>query len=163
MPVRDIATDPEALTFTITADFPAPPERVWQIWSDPRQLERWWGPPGYPATFVEHDFVPGGAATYYMTLPDGTRAYGWWDFVAIDAPSRLEIVDGFGHPDGTRNADLPSGRFVVTFTEADGVTTMTNTSWFARREDLDMVLQMGMAEGMREALSQVDALLGVPA
>ena len=40
--------------FTITARFDASIERVWRIWSDPRQLERWWGPPSFPATVTEH-------------------------------------------------------------------------------------------------------------
>lgn len=163
MPVREIVKDVDALTFTITADFPAPKERVWQIWSDPRLLERWWGPPTWPATFTEHDFVPGGRAAYHMTGPDGTQAHGWWRFLSIDAPHRLEIQDGFAHPDGTPDDNLPTGRFEVTFTERDGVTTMVNTSWFANAEELRQMSEMGMEEGMREALSQVDALLGVPA
>ena len=58
MTVAPHATDPEALTFTITAEFAATPDRIWQLWSDPRQLERWWGPPDWPATFVDHDLIP---------------------------------------------------------------------------------------------------------
>ena len=55
MPVTDVNKDLDALTLTITAEFDAGAERVWEMWSDPRQLERWWGPPNFPATFVEHD------------------------------------------------------------------------------------------------------------
>lgn len=161
MPVRDVVPDLDALTLTVTADFPAPRERVWQVWSDPRQLERWWGPPTWPATFVDVEFTPGGKASYYMTGPDGDEAHGWWQFVAIDEPCRLEIVDGFAHDDGTPNDDLPVGRFVVTLDEADGITTMIMTSWSASREDLEKVLAMGMAEGTRAAMSQIDGLLGV--
>ena len=47
----------------------ASPERVWQLWADPRQLERWWGPPTYPATFTQHDLAPGGHVEYHMTGP----------------------------------------------------------------------------------------------
>ena len=50
----------EALSLTVVAEFDAGVERVWQIWEDPRQLERWWGPPTWPATFEKHDFVRGG-------------------------------------------------------------------------------------------------------
>ena len=45
--------------------------RVWQLWADPRLLERWWGPPGFPATFEHHDLTPGGTITYFMSGPDG--------------------------------------------------------------------------------------------
>ena len=52
MTVTAVRKDPDALTMTLTAEFEASPERVWQLWADPRQLERWWGPPTYPATFT---------------------------------------------------------------------------------------------------------------
>ena len=61
MTVTSIDTDFEALTLTIVADFDAPRERVWELWADPRKLERWWGPPDYPATFERHELTPGGA------------------------------------------------------------------------------------------------------
>ena len=43
MPVIGVLKDEAARTLTITARFDAPIGRVWQVWSDPRQLERWWG------------------------------------------------------------------------------------------------------------------------
>ena len=74
MPVLSATPDPDQLTLTLVAEFTAPPERVWQVWSDPRQLERWWGPPTWPATFTEHDVAVGGTSRYYMTGPEGERA-----------------------------------------------------------------------------------------
>jgi len=59
MTVTNVEKDAAALTMTITADLDAPVARAWQLWEDPRQLERWWGPPMYPATFLEHDLAPG--------------------------------------------------------------------------------------------------------
>jgi uncharacterized protein YndB with AHSA1/START domain len=52
MTVTAVRKDPHALTMTIDAEFDASLERVWQLWADPLQLERWWGPPTYPATFT---------------------------------------------------------------------------------------------------------------
>jgi uncharacterized protein YndB with AHSA1/START domain len=60
MPVVEIHKDPEALTMRVVAQFAAPVARVWAAYADPRQLERFWGPPERPATFVRHDFVVGG-------------------------------------------------------------------------------------------------------
>ena len=48
-----------------------PIARVWALWADPRKLERWWGPPTFPATVLEHDLRPGGKVSYYMTSPEG--------------------------------------------------------------------------------------------
>ena len=59
MTVTSVDTDLDTLTLTLIADFTAPIEQVWQLWADPRQLERWWGPPTYPATFTRHDLSPG--------------------------------------------------------------------------------------------------------
>ena len=59
MTVTAVHKDPRRLTLTVEAEFDASAERVWQLWADPRQLERWWGPPTYPATVTTHDLAPG--------------------------------------------------------------------------------------------------------
>jgi uncharacterized protein YndB with AHSA1/START domain len=68
--------DVDNLSLTLVAEFDAPIERVWQLWADPRRLERWWGPPAYPATVESHDLTPGGGVTYFMTGPDGGATAG---------------------------------------------------------------------------------------
>ncbi|MGH2353833.1 MAG: SRPBCC family protein, partial [Chloroflexota bacterium] len=64
MTVTAVRKDAQSRTLTLEAEFHASPERVWQLWADPRQLERWWGPPTYPATVEAHDLAhdlrPGG-------------------------------------------------------------------------------------------------------
>ena len=81
MTVTAVYKDANTLTMTITAEFDASPERVWRLWADPRQLERWWGPPTYPATFTAHDFQPGGRVDYHMTGPTGDQPRGWWEIL----------------------------------------------------------------------------------
>jgi uncharacterized protein YndB with AHSA1/START domain len=78
MTVTDVRKDPGSRTLTIEAEFDASPERIWELWADPRQLERWWGPPTYPATFETHDLRPGGHVTYYMIGPEGDQPRGFW-------------------------------------------------------------------------------------
>ncbi len=95
MPVTDVTHDLETLALTITAEFAAPVERIWQIYADPRQLEQVFGPPSHPATFVDHDLTPGGRAHYYMTSPDGEKYYGWWRITEVDEPSSFAFEDGF--------------------------------------------------------------------
>ncbi|MBG6185619.1 uncharacterized protein YndB with AHSA1/START domain [Arthrobacter sp. CAN_A214] len=151
--------DAEALSFTITAEFEASVERVWRIWEDPRQLERWWGPPTWPATFESHNFVPGGTAGYFMTGPDGEKSRGWWRFATIDAPKRLEFEDGFTDEKGDPVAEMGTTRAVVTLETVDNRTRMTTTSNFESAEQLEQMLAMGMEEGMMQAMSQIDAIL----
>ncbi|HEX3510222.1 MAG TPA: SRPBCC domain-containing protein [Solirubrobacteraceae bacterium] len=159
MPVADINKDLDALTMTITAEFAAPAERVWEMWSDPRHLERWWGPPSFPATFVEHDFSPGGRVTYFMTGPDGQKHHGWWRIEELEPPRRLQFEDGFADEDGNPNEAMPTMRMTATLSEAGGLTTMTIESRFASREGMEQIVEMGMEQGMVEALGQIDAFL----
>jgi len=106
--ITDVQKDLAGLTMTVTADFDAPPERVWQLWADPRKLERWWGPPTYPATVLEHDLSVGGQVTYLMTGPEGDQHRGWWRVLAVDPPHRLEVEDGFADEKGVPRDDLPT-------------------------------------------------------
>lgn len=98
MTVVSVDKNVEALTFTIVTEFDAGVERVWRIWEDPRQLERWWGP---------H------ATVKLQPLGDRTR--------------------------------------------------MTLTSVFESQEQMEKMAGMGMEEGLRLAIEQIDALLGEPA
>jgi uncharacterized protein YndB with AHSA1/START domain len=159
MTVTSVHKDPEKLTMTITVELDATVERAWQLWADPRQLERWWGPPGYPATFVDHDFAPGGRATYFMTSPEGEKYHGWWEFIVVDPPRRLEVNDGFADDTGKPSEDMPVGRMVVTLDERDGTTVMDITSHFPSLDAMDQLLEMGQEEGMIEALGQIEAIL----
>ncbi|MDN4613345.1 SRPBCC domain-containing protein [Leifsonia sp. F6_8S_P_1B] len=158
MTVIETQKDADALTLTFVAEFEAPRERVWQLWADPRQLERWWGPPGYPATFEKYDFEPGGEADYYMTTPEGEKPRGWWRMLAIDPPSRLEFEYGFSNDDGTKAPGDPA-RGIVTFEERDGVTRMTTLNRFPSAGEYAESMEMGMEEGMRQAMGQIDDLL----
>ncbi|MCK2029831.1 SRPBCC family protein [Microbacterium galbinum] len=159
MPVTDVITDAENLTMTVVADLAAPVERVWDAYSDPRQLERFWGPPGWPATFTHWDHTVGGKANYTMNGPRGETASGAWEFLNIDGPNGFEVLDAFADEDGTPNPDLPSMRMTFTFTPTAEGTRMVNTSYFASAEALEQVVAMGAVEGTTLAMSQLDAVL----
>lgn len=159
MPVTDVNKDLDALTMTIAAEFDAGAERIWEMWSDPRQLERWWGPPSYPATFIDHDLSPGGRAAYFMTGPEGQKHHGWWRIEEAEPPKRLRFEDGFADDEGNPNEEMPTMIATVTIAEADGATTMSIESRFGSREGMEQVIEMGMEQGMVEALGQIDAIL----
>ena len=160
MTVTDVRQDPTALTVNITAEFSATPDQVWSLWADPRRLERWWGPPTYPSTFVEHDLSAGGSAKYYMTGPSGDRFYGWWRVIAVDAPLALEFEDGFSDEKGNPSEDMPVTHGKVTISSrADGRTQMDVLSTFPSLVAMEKLVEMGMVEGMNQALGQVDAIL----
>ena len=160
MTVTSVRTDPETLTLILTAEFDASPERVWNLWSDPRKLERWWGPPTYPATFTAHDLTPGSRIQYHMTGPTGDQPHGYWDIVEVDEPNRLTFIDGFATPDGTPDDGFPTYDAQVRIEPIDDRRTrMSIESRFQTAEALERVLSMGMKEGLTEAVGQIDAIL----
>ena len=160
MPVTDVVKNRDDLSMTLTAEFDASPERVWELWADPRQLERWWGPPTYPATFDSHDLRPGGLVEYHMTGPEGDQPRGYWEVDEVDPPNRLTFRDGFAHDDGTPNPDLPGTTAVVTIEAAgEGRSRMSIESRFPSAEAMEQLVAMGMEEGLTQAIGQIDALL----
>jgi len=158
MTVVSSKKDESARTLTIVAEFRADVERVWRVWEDPRLLERWWGPPTWPATFLRHEFVAGGQSRYVMTGPGGEKSHGWWSIVSIDAPRRIELEDGFSDQDGRPITTEPM-RMVVTFEESTGGTRMSVRTEFPSSTQMEQVIGMGMEEGMRLAMGQIDGLL----
>ena len=159
MPVTSVTRDPEALTMTVVADFTAGLQRLWDVYVDPRQLERFWGPPEFPATFTRHDAAAGGRSAYTMTGPEGETHGGYWEWVSVDPLKSFEVRDGFATPDGEPNTSMPSMTMRFVFEETDGGSRVTTTTHFNTIEELEQLVAMGMDEGMRAAMAQLDAVL----
>jgi uncharacterized protein YndB with AHSA1/START domain len=160
MSVTSIDRDYDSLTITLIADFDAPIDQVWKLWSDPRKLERWLGPPTHPASVEKHDLSLGGEVTFCMTGPEGDRSWGTWRVTAVDPPTSLEFTDTFADTYGTPIADMPVTKVRVQLTERGGGTRMEMQSAFESREDLEKWVSMGTVEGLQQAVGQMDALLG---
>jgi uncharacterized protein YndB with AHSA1/START domain len=159
MTVISSTKDAATLTLTVVAEFDATPDDVWDVWADPRKLERWWGPPTYPATFTRHDFVVGGESRYFMTGPAGETPYGWWRIDALDKPRRLEFANGLAGDDGEPVPGVEPMAGYVTFEDVGASTRMTVLTHFVSEEQMKIMLGMGMQEGMTQAVSQIDALV----
>lgn len=159
MPVVDVTHDLESLTLTIVAEFAAPPERLWALYSDPRQLERIWGPPSHPATFVDHEMKAGTRSTYYMTGPEGEKYHGFWVITEVDEPNGFFFEDGFADSEFNPVPEMPVAECVYRFEAIDSGTRATFTSTYATREALEKVLAMGVVEGATSAINQIDDLI----
>jgi uncharacterized protein YndB with AHSA1/START domain len=159
MPITSVTQDPEALTLTVVADFPVPVRRLWDAYADPRQIERFWGPPGWPATFTRHDVAVGGRSNYYMSGPEGDRSCGYWEFLNVEEGKSFEVLDGFADDEGTPNTGMPTIRMEFAFEPTDAGSRMVTTSHFASLDELEKLVGMGMVEGMRAAMGQIDDVL----
>ena len=162
MSLVSVEKDYDGLALVLIADFDAPVERVWELWADPRQLERWWGPPTHPATVEKHDLAVGGEVTYVMTGPGGERSFGWWRVTAVAPPRSLEFTDGFARPDGTPNPDTPTTAVQMRLTEQDGRTRMQLRFAFASTEHMERLERWGAFDVFPQSVGQMDALLTQP-
>lgn len=159
MPITSMTSDPSALTLTIVADYPVPVERLWEAYADPRQLERFWGPEQWPATFTRHDMAVGGRSHYYMTGPDGTKSRGWWRYLAIEPLKKLELEDGFADEHDQPNPAMPSMRMTFHFKSTPTGSRFESVTTFPNLAAMEELVKMGMIEGTRSAMGQIDAVL----
>lgn len=159
MPVTSVTKDEEALTMVVVADFPASVERLWQAYTDPRQIEKFWGPKEYPATFTRHDAAPGGRSDYVMTGPDGEAMKGYWAWQSVETGTSFEVLDGFAQQDGSPNPEMPELRATFSFESTDEGSRVTSVTHFASAEDLAALVEMGMEQGLRESMAQIDGVL----
>lgn len=157
LPITSVTKDPDTLSLTVVADFPVPQQRLWDAWADPRQLERFWGPPFAPSTFTHHDFTVGGRADYFLTGPDGEKWTGSWRFTAVDP------IDSFEAEDGGDDAGEEAGPASMTFgfESTPAGSRLTGVIRFSSIEALEKTAT-GMEEGLRAGMPQLDALLSEP-
>lgn len=159
MPINEITTDPQGPTMTISAEYPVPVRQLWDTYLDPRRIERFWGPEGWPATFTRHDGFPGGRSAYEMRGPDGERSGGYWEFTDVEAPSSFTVVDGFAREDGSPNTEMPSIRMEFRFAPTQAGSRLDMVTTFGSAEQLQELIGMGMEDGTRSAMSQIDGVL----
>jgi uncharacterized protein YndB with AHSA1/START domain len=160
MPLTNVSSDAATQTVTLTGEFDAPVERAWQLYADPRQLEQWWNPPGYPLTITDHDLSVGGFVRAHVTAPDGRKITAYWRIIAVDAPRGMEWEDGFLDDQGEPNPAIPPTTMRLTLAErAGGGTLMTIVAGFLSAEAMQEYLDMDIEEQMRVTFGQADALL----
>jgi uncharacterized protein YndB with AHSA1/START domain len=140
-PTRPSAA-PADRSIVLTRDYDAPRALVFRAWTDPEQIDRWWGPDGYATTTHEMDVRPGGVWRFNMRAPDGTDYRDWVEYIEVVEPERLVYHHG-SEVDGKM-----SGAFhvTVTFVERDGKTTVTMSSLFATAEEREATVAFGAVE-----------------
>jgi uncharacterized protein YndB with AHSA1/START domain len=157
--VVSVEKDYESLSLLLVAEFDAPIERVWELWADPRQLERWWGPPSHPATVEKHELAAGGEVSYFMTGPAGERSHGWWRVTSAHRPTSLEFFDGWANADGTPNAERPTTAVRMRLSEGEGGTRMELRFTFDSVQHMEQMERGGAFAVFPQSVGQMDAVL----
>lgn len=160
MTVTAVRKDLRRLTLTVEAEFATSADHVWQLWADPRKLERWWGPPDYPATFTKHELSAGSRIEFHMTGPAGEQPHGYWDVLEVEPPRRIVLRDGCTNTDGTADADMPTSTVRVDIAEVvPGRTRMSIEIAYPSTAAMEQALANGTDQGLGKAVGQIDALL----
>ncbi|MEN1986721.1 SRPBCC domain-containing protein [Paenibacillus hubeiensis] len=146
--------------------FDAPRELVFQMFKEPEHLKRWWGPKGWEIPVCTVDFRPGGVWHYCMKCVDpnqgefyGMESWGKAVYKEIVEPERIIYNDYFSDAEGNVNDDLPSSLITMEFIDLGGKTKLVNRSEYVSPEALQIVMDMGMLQGITETWDRLSELL----
>ncbi len=158
--------------FVLTRTFNAPRERVFEAFTDPKQLAQWWGPQGFTNPVCQMDVRPGGRYRIVMRSPESVDYPIVGEYLDVVSPSRIVMtIDLREHPreffealDALRPASEKGRPFrptmTVTFEEAFGRTTVTVSQSFDSVADRDANAKLGANVGWGQSFERLEALLG---
>ena len=148
---------------TMTRVIAAPRQKVWEAYTKPELLEKWWGPRIFKTTVKELDLKPGGRWLYIMTGTEGewkdVDACGLGVYEEIKEPELLVYKDMFADKEGNVLPDMPVAQVTINFTENDGKTTINSITKYANAEAMQKVIDMGVEDGFGETLDRLEELL----
>ncbi len=142
--------------FTITRTFNAPRQLVYDVFTRPEHMAKWWGPKGFTMLVNNMDLRPGGSYHYCMASPEGYRMWGKFVYVNIDAPRSIVFINSFSDEEGnlTRHPMAPTWPLevynILTLTEADGKTTLTLSGHPINATQEEIAIFNAMHESMQQ-------------
>lgn len=149
-PWRDWPLDREIV---LTRLIDAPRTVVYAAWTDPDQIQKWFGPDGMAIETREIDLSPGGVWRFDMVAPDGTRYDNRMVFLRMEAPALIEVEHGSDKDD-----DPGRFRMLVTFDEqSDGKTVLTLRQMHPSKERRDWAIGFGAVEYGGQTLAKLAA------
>jgi uncharacterized protein YndB with AHSA1/START domain len=156
------------LELTMVREFNAPRQLVWNAFTKPELVSKWWGPKAFTTTVKEMDVRPGGTWYYIMhgtgaelkgTEFENLEAPGKAIYEEVVEPERLVYKDVFVDSTGEIIPDMPVGYITYTFEDNGDKTILTAVTKYSSLEELQKVVDMGVEQGMSESLEKLDTLL----
>jgi len=155
----DFIVDQEKNTITVSREFAADQQLVWDCHTKSELLERWFAPKPWMARTKSMDFQEGGHWLYAMCGPEGDEHWARMDYLSIRPIESFKAWDGFCDAEGELNAEMPQAEWHSTFEEISDKTLVQTVVTYRSLADLEAVIQMGMKEGLTMALDQLEELL----
>jgi len=142
---------------TITREFNAPRDLVWQAWTEPEHIAQWFGPEGFSTRVNKYELKNGGRFDYVMIGPDGKEYPGTSVFKEVSPKDRIVATDEFGEDFKAGNPDLPSGMIVTeTFEDLGSKTRLTISIEHPTAEDKRKHEDMGVVAGWGSTLDKLE-------
>jgi uncharacterized protein YndB with AHSA1/START domain len=154
-----ILTLPSDLEFQLMRVFDAPRGLVFEAWTDPKHLRRWYGCDLAELVLCDADIKIHGGYRYTMRLPNGAYGTIFGVYREVAAPERLVYTQGFV----TDGLLTPNALATVTFIERNGRTTLTSTLAHNSKADRDMHLSSGVEAGAGSSFDRLEAHLATMA
>ena len=148
----------------ITREFAAPRQLVWDAWTKPQHIEKWFGPKGFTTRVDSFDFNVGGRSTYVMIGPDGTEYPSTGVFKEIVPIEKIVTTDEWGegieNVEALKDVDLPQGMIITQlFDDLGERTKVTLVTSHPTIEDKKKHEDMGVVAGWNSSFDKLDELL----
>ncbi len=144
---------------TVTTELKAPVSVIWNAFTNPTILEKWFAPKPFRVLTKTINFTEGGKWLYYMLSPEGEKFWSVSEFRKVRMYQSFEATDAFCDENGKINTNLPQMVWTYNFSEENGATTITAVIKLTSEQDMNRLLEMGFEEGYEIALEQLQKLL----
>ena len=145
---RLILSTPSDREIVISRVFNAPRQLVWEAWTKPEYVARWFGAAGWTVPVCEIDLRPGGGWHFVWRRSNGSEMEMRGVYREIKPPERLVFTESWG-------ADWPETLNTLVLSEKDGKTTITSTMLYPSKEARDAALKTGMKDGASESFDRL--------
>ncbi len=153
----EFVVNKETKTVTITAEFDAERDLVWDAYTKPELLDQWWAPKPYSSRTTVMDFRVGGKRFYAMVSPEGAERWVLQQYKSITPKSHFSLFNAFA--DENENLELPGSDWDLNFSEQDGKTTVRASIYNESLERLERMIEFGFKEGTAAQLDNLRSLL----
>src|SRR6476659_11254812 len=147
----------ETQTVSITQEFDAPRDMVWDAYTKAEFLDHWWAPKPLTSRTKVMDFKVGGRRFYAMVMPDGAERWAVQKYTSITPKTNFKFYNTFA--DADENLELPGSDWDLNFSEQDGTTTVHISIYNESLERMERVIEGGFREGTMAQLQNLEELL----
>ena len=147
----------ETKTVSITKEFDATRDLVWDAYTKAELLDQWWAPKPWASRTKVMEFREGGRRFYAMVSPDGDERWAVQKYSSITPKTNFKFYNTFADKD--ENLELPGSDWDLSFSEQDGTTTVNISIYNESLERLEKMIEMGFTEGFKMTMKNLEELL----